>query len=65
MVIRPIMLYDNKCWVLKGQQEQKIGVTKINILIWMIGYTRKNKLWNNYIWKKVWVVPIKREDNKS
>ena len=61
MAIRPVMLYGSECQTLKCQQEQKMGVIKIRMLRWMSGRTRKYKLWNDHIWKKVRVAPIKEK----
>lgn len=36
----------------------KIGVAEMKILIWMFDHTRKDKIWNEYMWKWVEVVPI-------
>ena len=32
ITIKSVMLYDNKYWALKCQQEQKMGVTKMRML---------------------------------
>ena len=31
-IIKPAMLYGSECWALKGQHEQKIGVTEMRML---------------------------------
>ena len=59
--IRPAMLYGSECWALKGQQEQKMGVTEMRMLRWMSGHTRKDKLRNGYIRGKVGVAPIEEK----
>ena len=55
------MLYDSKCWALKGQQEQKMGVVEMRMLRWMSGHTRKDKLQNNCIREKIGVAPIEKK----
>ena len=39
--IRPTILYSSKCWAMKGQHEQKIGVAEMSILKWMCGHKKK------------------------
>ena len=55
------MLCDNKCWALKGQQEQKMGVAEMRMLRYMSGYKRKDKFQNDCIQEKVGVVLIKEK----
>lgn len=33
MHIRPTMLYETKCWVVKSQQESKLSVAKMSVMI--------------------------------
>ena len=55
------MLYNSECQALKDQQEQKMGVTKMKMLRWMSGQTRKDKIRNGYIWNKVGVASIEEK----
>ena len=59
--IRPAMLYGSECWALKGQHEHKIGVAEMRMLRWMSGYTRKDRLRNDYIREKIGVAPIEEK----
>ena len=65
MAIKSSILYNSECWALKGQQEQKIRVAKMRMLIWMSGYIRKCKFQNDYIWKKVGVTLIEEKVTKT
>ena len=56
--IRPAMLYGSECWALKGQQEKKLGVAEMRMLRWMSGYTRLDKIRNEYIRNEIGVAPI-------
>ena len=64
-VIRLVTLYDNKCWVLKYQQGQKMMMVEMRMLRYIIEYTRTNKLWNNYIWEKMCITPIEKKIIKT
>ena len=59
--IRPALLYGSECWALKGQQEQKMGVTEMRMLRWMSEHTKKDKLRNGCIREKVGVAPIEEK----
>ena len=52
------MLYGSECLALKGQQEKKVGVTEMRMLRWMCGYTRLDRMKNDYIRTDIGVAPI-------
>jgi len=56
--VRPAMLYGSECWAVKGQQEHKMGVAEMRMLRWMSGHTRKDKIRNDCVRKKVGVADI-------
>ena len=41
--IRPTILYDSECWVLKGQHERKVRFAEMRMLRWMCGDIRQDK----------------------
>ena len=55
------MLNSSEYWTLEGQQEQKVGVSKIRMLKQISEYIRNDKFWNSYIQEKVEVVPIEEK----
>jgi len=38
--VRPTMLYETECWMVKNQHESKISVTEIRMLRWTCGKSR-------------------------
>ncbi|KAJ7957676.1 Retrovirus-related Pol polyprotein LINE-1 [Quillaja saponaria] len=59
--MRPAMFYGIKCWAVKKQHSHKMGVAKIRMLRWMTGHTRKDRIRNEEIRKKVEVAPIEEK----
>jgi len=41
------ILYDAKCWALKGQHERKVGVVGMRLLRWMCGHARQDIIHND------------------
>lgn len=41
-VVRPIMLYDSGCLMVDKKIKQKMSVTKMKMLQWISGVTKKN-----------------------
>ncbi|KAL5141766.1 Metal tolerance protein 6 [Glycine soja] len=56
--VRPAILYGTKCWAVKSQQENKVGVAEMRMLRWMCGKTRQDKIRNEAIRERVGVAPI-------
>jgi hypothetical protein len=57
-VIRPAMMYDTKYWTIKGQHIQKMSVAETQMLRWICGYTRRDRIRNDDIRDKFKVAPI-------
>ena len=56
--IRPAMLYGSECWAIKKQQIHKMNVAEMRMLRWMCSKTRKDRIRNIEIQRKVGVAPI-------
>ncbi|KAL5195414.1 Craniofacial development protein 2 [Glycine soja] len=56
--VRPAILYGTKCWAVKSQHENKVGVAEMRMLRWMCGKTRQDKIRNEAIRERVGVAPI-------
>ena len=64
MAIRPTMLYGTECWAVKKQYVSKMNV-EMWMLTWMCGKTRRDKIMNERIRKKIEITSIEekiRED---
>lgn len=48
-VVRPIMVYDLKCWVVDLRIEQSTRIAEIKMLRWMSGVTKEDKIRNEYV----------------
>ncbi|KAI8572619.1 hypothetical protein RHMOL_Rhmol01G0213400 [Rhododendron molle] len=59
--IRPAMLYGTKCWPIKKQQVNKMGVAEMRMLRWMCGKTRRDKIRNETVREMVGVAPIEEK----
>jgi hypothetical protein len=55
------MMYDAKCWAIKGQHIQKMSVAEIRMLRWICGHTRKERIRNDDIRDKFGVAPIQEK----
>lgn len=54
-VVRPTMLYETKCWMVKNPHENKARVVDMMMLCWMCGKTRQDKIKNKNIINSVGV----------
>ncbi|PKA59726.1 isoleucyl-tRNA synthetase [Apostasia shenzhenica] len=59
------MIYGAECWPAKKKHTNKINVAEMRMLRWMCGYTRKDRMRNEYIRKKVGVAPIEDKLRES
>jgi hypothetical protein len=59
--IRPAMMYDAECWATKGQHVQKMSVAEMQMLRWICGHTRKDRIRNDDIRDKLGVAPIQEK----
>ncbi|KAJ7957491.1 Retrovirus-related Pol polyprotein LINE-1 [Quillaja saponaria] len=59
--VRPAMLYGTKCWAVKKQHSHKMGVAEVRMLRWMTEHTRKDRIRNEEILKKVEVASIEEK----
>ncbi|KAJ7976905.1 Retrovirus-related Pol polyprotein LINE-1 [Quillaja saponaria] len=59
--VRPAMLYGTECWAVKKQHSHNIGVAEMRMLKWITGHTRKDRIRNEYIRRKVEVAPIEEK----
>ncbi|PKA63692.1 hypothetical protein AXF42_Ash016976 [Apostasia shenzhenica] len=64
-VVRPAMIYGAECWPAKKKHTNKINVAEMRMLRWMCGYTRKDRMRNEYIRKKVGVASIEDKLRES
>ena len=56
--VRPSLLYGTECWAIKKEHTHKISVTEMQMLRWMCGKTRMDKVRNEDIRSLVGVAPI-------
>ncbi|KAF3661498.1 Ras-related protein RABD2b [Capsicum annuum] len=56
--VRPSILYGAECWPVKDSHTQKLKVAEMRILRWMCGLTRKDRVRNEIIRKKVGVASV-------
>jgi hypothetical protein len=47
--VRPAMLYGTECWAVKSQHESKVSVAEMQMLRWMSGKTRQDRIMNDTI----------------
>jgi hypothetical protein len=59
--IRPAMMYGAECWATKGQHIQKMSVAEMQILRWIYGHTRGDRIRNDDIRDKLGVAPIQEK----
>lgn len=53
MIVRPTMLYGAMCWPVKNPHVQEIKVAEVEMLRWMCGHIRRDKIKNEDIQNKV------------
>ncbi|CAH9103227.1 unnamed protein product [Cuscuta europaea] len=56
--IRPALMYEVECWMVKQCHIQKMSVAEMRMLRWICGHTRKDRLTNGIIRQKVGVAHI-------
>jgi hypothetical protein len=54
-------MYDAECWATKEQHIQKMSVTEMQILRWIYGHTREDRIRNDDIRDKLGVAPIQEK----
>ncbi|PKA57161.1 ataxia telangiectasia mutated family protein [Apostasia shenzhenica] len=64
-VVRSVMIYGAECLPAKKKHTNKINIAEMRMLWWMCGYTRKDRMRNEYIQKKVGVAPIEDKLRES
>ena len=57
-VVRPSLLYGTECWANKKQHTQRINVAEMQMLRWMCGKIRMDRVRNEDIRSLVGVAPI-------
>jgi hypothetical protein len=55
------MMYGAECWATKGHRIQKMSVAEMQMLRWICGYTRRDRISNDDIWDKLGVTPIQEK----
>lgn len=58
VVVRPIFMYEAKCWHINKVQVQKIMVVEMRTIRWLCGHIMKGKIKNDVISSNVGVTPI-------
>jgi hypothetical protein len=61
MSIRSAMMYGAECWATKGQHIQKMSVAEMQMLCWICGHTKRDRIRNDDIRDKLWVAPIQEK----
>ena len=51
--IRPAMLYGAECWPTKRRHVQQLSGIEMQMLRWFCGHTRRDRVWNEVIRKRV------------
>ena len=59
--IRPAMLYGAECWPTKRRHVQQLSVAEMQMLRWFCGHTRRDRVRNEVIRKRVGVAPIEEK----
>ncbi|KAI3823773.1 hypothetical protein L1987_05214 [Smallanthus sonchifolius] len=58
VAVRPAMLYGTDCWAIKKTQARKMDVAEMRMLRWMCGHTRKDRIRNEVVRKRLGVTCI-------
>jgi len=53
VVVRPTMLYEVECWLVKSSHIQTMKFAEMRMLSWMCRHTKTNKIINEDIWYKL------------
>ncbi len=59
------MLYGSECWPVKYKRIHKMAVAEMKMIRWMSGYTRKDRMRNDFIREKVGIAPIEDKMRES
>ncbi|KAG2634251.1 hypothetical protein PVAP13_2NG197403 [Panicum virgatum] len=59
--IRSAMLYGAECWPTKRRHVQQLSVAEMRMLRWFYGHTRRDRVRNEVIRKRVGVAPIEEK----
>ena len=57
-MVRLAMMYGTECWAVGRKIEQRMSVAEMRMLRWMSGFTREDKIRNEYIRSSIWVASI-------
>ena len=57
-VIRPTLIYDSECWALHRAEQQRMHTTEMNMLRWIQGKTKKDRIRNEMFSSDAMVKPI-------
>jgi hypothetical protein len=60
-VILLAMLYGAECWPIKRQHVQQLSVAEMRMLRWICGHTRRDRVRNDDIRKRVGVAPVEEK----
>jgi len=58
MVVRPALLHDAECWLVKRYHIQRMQVAEMRMIRWMCGHTGLDRIRNEVIISKIGVVSI-------
>ncbi|XP_072392379.1 uncharacterized protein [Diabrotica undecimpunctata] len=61
-VMNPALIYNGKGWPLKKIQENKMEVSELKMLQWMLGKTRRNRIRNDLIRVKAGVTTVSKKN---
>lgn len=61
MVVRPVALYGSACWPALTTHEQALNTMEMRMLQWRLGITRRDRVTNKDIRKRLGVAPIKEK----
>jgi hypothetical protein len=59
--IRPAMLYGAECWPTKRRHVQQLSVAKMRMLRWICDHTRRDRVRNDNIRKRLGVAPVEEK----
>jgi hypothetical protein len=59
--IRPAMLYGAECWPTKRWHVQQLSVAEMRMLQWICCNTRRDRVWNDDIRKRLGVAPVEEK----
>ena len=65
VAVRPAMLYGSECWPVNYKHVNKMAVAEMRMVRWMCGYTRKDRIRNDFIREKLGIAPIEDKMRES